>query len=179
VTYGKIVKHSGVKNIWKKKSIFFELPYWSKKLDVRHCINVMHVEKNVCDSIIGTLLNIKGKTKDGINARKNLVEMGVQLELQPQPHGKRTYLPPACHTLSKSENISFCNCLRGVKVPQGYSSNIKSLVSMEDLKLMGLKSHDCHDLMQDLPVAIREILSKMLDKSSLAYTYSSMLFVGK
>jgi len=32
---------------------------------------------------------------------------------------------------------------------------------MEDLKLMGLKSHDCHVLMQDLLlVAIREILSK-------------------
>jgi len=25
VTYGKTVKHNGVKNIWKKKSIFFEL----------------------------------------------------------------------------------------------------------------------------------------------------------
>ena len=118
-------------------------------------------KKNVCDSIIGTLLNIKGKTKDEINARKDLVEMGVRLELQPQPHGKRTYLSPACHTLSKSEKISFCNCLRGVKVPQGYSSNIKSLVSMEDLKLMGLKSHDCHVLMQDLlPVVIRGILPK-------------------
>jgi len=32
---------------------------------------------------------------------------------------------------------------------------------MEDLKLMGLKSHDCHVLMQDLLlVAIREILPK-------------------
>jgi len=87
VTYGKTIKHSGVKNIWKKKSIFFELPYWSK-LDVKHCINVMHVEENVCDSIIGTLLNIKGKTKNGINARKDLVEMGVRFELQPQPHGQ-------------------------------------------------------------------------------------------
>jgi len=37
----------------------------------------MHVEKNVCDSIIGTFLNIKGKTNDEINARKDLVEMGV------------------------------------------------------------------------------------------------------
>ena len=32
---------------------------------------------------------------------------------------------------------------------------------MEDLKLMGLKSHDCHVLMQDLlQVTIRGILSK-------------------
>jgi len=40
----------------------------------------MHVEKNVCDSIIGTLLNVKGKTKDEINARKDLVEIGVRFE---------------------------------------------------------------------------------------------------
>ena len=39
---------------WKKKSIFFDLPYWSK-LQVRHCIDVIHVKKNVCDSLIGTL----------------------------------------------------------------------------------------------------------------------------
>ena len=48
----------------------------------------MRLEENVCDSIIGTLLNIKGKTKNGINARKDLVEMGVRFELQPQPHGQ-------------------------------------------------------------------------------------------
>jgi len=121
----------------------------------------MHVEKNFCDSIIGTLLNIKRKTKDEISAHKDLVEMGVRFELQPQPHGKRTYLSPTCHTLSKSEKISFCGYLRGVKVPQGYSSNIKSLISMEDLKLIGLKSHDCHVLMQDLlPMAIHGILPK-------------------
>jgi len=66
-----------VTNIWKKRSIFFYLPYWSK-LDVRHCIDVMHVEKIVCDSLIGTLLNIKGKTKDGVNARLDMIEMNIQ-----------------------------------------------------------------------------------------------------
>jgi len=54
--------------------------------------------------------------------------------------------------------ISFCQCLRRVKVPQGYSSNIKNLVQLKELKLVGLKSHDCHMLMQQwLAVAIRDI----------------------
>ena len=45
-----------------------------------------------------------------------------------------------------------------VKVPQGYSSNIKSLVQLKELKLVGLNSHDCHVLMQQLlAVAIRDI----------------------
>jgi len=48
---------------WKKKSILWELPYW-KDLAVRHSIDVMHVTKNVCGSLLGTLLNTKGKSKD-------------------------------------------------------------------------------------------------------------------
>ena len=47
-----------------KKSIFFDLPYW-KDLYVRHNLDVMHIEKNVCEILIGTLLNMPGKTKDG------------------------------------------------------------------------------------------------------------------
>lgn len=149
------------KKIWKKRSVFFDLPYWSS-LDVRHCIDVMHVEKNVCDSVIGTLLNIHGKTKDNVNARLDMVEMGIRQELAPHSaDNKKTYLPPACHTLSKQEKTSFCECLHTLKVPRGYSSNFNSLVSMEDLKLIGMKSHDCHVLMQQLlPVAIRGILPK-------------------
>ena len=46
-------------------------------------------------------------------------------------------------------------------MPQGHSSNVKSLVSVQDLKLIGFKSHDCHILMQQLlPIAIHGILPK-------------------
>ncbi|XP_020239246.1 uncharacterized protein LOC109818226 [Cajanus cajan] len=158
IIFGKIQKKLIEKKLWKKRSIFFDLPYW-RHLDVRHCIDVMHVEKNVCDSVIGTLLNIKGKTKNEFNARQDLLEIGIRSQLHPRLEGKHTYLPLACHTLSRKEKTSFCQCLRGVKVPQGYSSNVKSLVSWNDLKLVGLKSHDCHVLMQQLLlVAIRGIL---------------------
>src|SRR6266542_1354809 len=79
---------------WKKRSIFWDLPYW-KDLDVRHCIHVMHVEKNVCDSVLGLLLNMKDKTKDGVNARLDMVDMRIRLELHPllHPNGK-TYCRP-------------------------------------------------------------------------------------
>jgi hypothetical protein len=40
---------------------FLELPY-SKDLNVCHSIDVMHVEKNVFESLLGTLLNMDGKT---------------------------------------------------------------------------------------------------------------------
>ncbi|BBG94312.1 hypothetical protein Prudu_002560 [Prunus dulcis] len=68
---------NGDRVCWKKKSIFFDLEYW-KYLPVRHALDVMHIEKNVCDSIIGTLLEIPGKNKDGIAARLDLLNMGVK-----------------------------------------------------------------------------------------------------
>ena len=54
----------------------FDFPYWSN-LDARHCIDVIHVEKNVCDSVIDTILSIQGKTNDGLNTRQDLVEMDI------------------------------------------------------------------------------------------------------
>ncbi|CAM8999899.1 unnamed protein product [Rhodiola kirilowii] len=120
----------------------------------------MHVEKNICDSLIGTLLNIPGKTKDGLKARLDMLEINIRTKLAPQTEGNCTYLPPSCTTLSKNEKTILCGCLKGVKVSYGYSSNIASLVSMKDLRLNGLKSHDYHVLIQQLlPIAIRGVLS--------------------
>ncbi|CAM8880194.1 unnamed protein product [Rhodiola kirilowii] len=96
----------------------------------------MHVEKNKCDSLVSTLLNIPRKTNDGVKARLDMLEMNIRTKLAPETRGQRTYLPLSCTTLSKSEKISLCGCLKGVKGPYGFSSNIDSLVSMKDLRLM-------------------------------------------
>jgi len=37
----------------------------------------MHVEKNVCHSVIDTILNIQGKTKDGLNTHQDLAKMSI------------------------------------------------------------------------------------------------------
>ncbi|XP_052177584.1 uncharacterized protein LOC127791645 [Diospyros lotus] len=68
---------------WKKHSIFFELPYWQDNL-IRHNLDVMHIEKNVCDNIIWTLLNVSGKTKDNLKARLDLKELGIRKKLHPE-----------------------------------------------------------------------------------------------
>ena len=76
-----------------------------------------------------------------------------------QRRGGNTYLTPVYHILSRKGKIELCQCLFEIKVPSGYLSNIQSLVSMKDLEPLGLKSHDCHALMQQLlPVAIRSVL---------------------
>ena len=45
----------------KKKSIFWDLPYW-KDLDVRSAIDMMHVTKNLCVTLLG-FLGVHRKTK--------------------------------------------------------------------------------------------------------------------
>ena len=50
---------------------FFEFPHWAQNT-LHHNLDVMHIEKNIFDSIIGTLLDILGKTKDHIKARYDL-----------------------------------------------------------------------------------------------------------
>src|SRR5438034_99564 len=76
-----MVGHEENETGFKKHSIFFKyLPHW-KDLDICHAIDVMHVEKNVCDSILGILLNIKGKTKEGIKSRKDFMHLNIKHEL--------------------------------------------------------------------------------------------------
>ncbi|XP_052627521.1 uncharacterized protein LOC128134120 [Lactuca sativa] len=119
----------------------------------------MHVEKNVGESLTGTVLNVHGKTKDGYKARLDLVHYGLKPELHPQIEGNNTTLPAAGCTLTKEEKDKFCETLYNLRVPQGYCSNFSSLVSLKDKKLIGLKSHDYHMLMQQfLPISIRSIM---------------------
>ena len=160
-SFGNEVKKSKkVDCPWKKKSIFFELEYW-KFHHVRHCLDVMHIEKNVCDSLVGTLLNLKFKSKDSEASRLDMMEMGVRADLAPEKGEKRTFLPPSSFTLTKAEKRKVLKSLSSMKLPYGHSSNIKNCVSMRDQKLFGLKSHDCHILLQQLlPVAIRSVLPK-------------------
>ncbi|XP_024042746.1 uncharacterized protein LOC112099565 [Citrus clementina] len=148
VTWGKRNGKCPVsQSYWKKNSIFFDLEYW-KYLYVRHVLDVMYIEKNVCESIVGTLLGIEGKTKDGLAARMDLKPLNMRTELEPITENGRTKLPSASFTLSKEEKIRFCKTLSEIKAPDGYSSNIRNRVSMQDLKLYGMKSHDCHVLKQ-------------------------------
>jgi hypothetical protein len=94
----------------------------------------MHVQKNVCEATCGTLLQQKSKVKDHKNAREDLKEMGIRRELYAEETKMRTNLPVAAATLSKAERKELCQLLHDLKVPSGYSSNFKRLVSVKDMK---------------------------------------------
>lgn len=44
---------------------------------MRHNLDVMHIEKNECDTLVGTILDIEGKSKDTIEARLDLEQIGI------------------------------------------------------------------------------------------------------
>jgi hypothetical protein len=108
----------------------------------------MHVTKNVFDSIIETLLDMPRMIKDGLKSRTDLVQFELRLELHPilRPNEKH-FLPLASCTLTVEEKKAFCQCLREVRIPTGFSSNISKLVSMNDLSMFSYNSHDYHVMM--------------------------------
>jgi hypothetical protein len=145
---------------WKRRSVLYDLPYWKDQL-LCHNIDVMHTEKNVVDNILGTLLNMCGKTKDNLEACQDLRKMKLRQTLHPfTAENGKTILPAACFTMTKKEKTDFLQVLHDVRVPDGYSSNVSRCVKLNECTIGGLKSHDNHIIMQQLmPIALQGTLS--------------------
>ncbi|CAN6578520.1 unnamed protein product [Malus baccata var. baccata] len=112
---------------WTHKSILFELPYWSK-LKLRHNLDVMHIEKNVFDTLVRTILDIEGKTKDTIEARLDLERMGIRSSLWMKKVGDTL---KKCHpffTVKPNGKKEFFNFISSVKFPDGYLGELKKSV---------------------------------------------------
>jgi len=60
----------------------------------------MHIEKNICDNILGTLLDIPDKNKDSLNARLDLVAMKMHEKLRAKLVGDNYELPKAPFNLT-------------------------------------------------------------------------------
>jgi hypothetical protein len=80
----------------------------------------MHVTKNVFDNIIGTLLDVPRKMKDGLKSRNDLVQFGLRSKLHPmlRVNGKH-YLPPSSYSLTVEEKKKhFVSACVGCEYPQ-------------------------------------------------------------
>ena len=88
----------------------------------RHNLDVMHIEKNVVDNIIGTLLNLDGQTEDNLKVHQYLKDKGIRSELQLEKVGNyQTRMPYAYYHMNASENDGFLQVLKDVKLSDGYS----------------------------------------------------------
>ena len=130
------------------KNIFFELPYWEYNL-IRHNLDVMHIEKNICDNVLWTLLGHAEKSKDNLKAWCDLKEMGIRKVLHPQSRGfGKIYPPPACFAMTKEDKDIFFRVLKTIKVPDGYASNTSWCMHRKEWTIWGLKSHDNNVMIQ-------------------------------
>nr|GEY48712.1 hypothetical protein [Tanacetum cinerariifolium] len=163
---GKHLRFGGVKikrNVlvelnWTKRSIFYELDYWSFHT-LKHNLNVMYIEKNVLESILNTLL-MNDKSKDTAKARQDLKSLGIQSGLWlVQNKNEKCSKPQAAYSFTPEDRKKFCQFIKGVKLPDGFGSNFKHKVTDNDTNITGLKSHDCHIMMQRLlPYGLQQYL---------------------
>ncbi|GAA0140773.1 hypothetical protein LIER_02064 [Lithospermum erythrorhizon] len=113
--------------LWKKKSIFYELPYWETNT-IQHNLDMMHIVKNVSDNILWTILGCPMRSKDNVMVRRDLEMLNIRKPLHPisLPSG-RWSLPPASYTMSSVNTMSsvdkdyFCRMLKKVRPLDGYS----------------------------------------------------------
>ncbi|CAN6679884.1 unnamed protein product [Malus baccata var. baccata] len=143
---------------WMHKSILFELPYWSK-LKLRHNLDVMHIEKNVFNTLVGTILDIERQTKDTMEARLDLERMGIRSCLWMKKVGGTLKKGHPFFTVKSNGKKEFFNFISSVKFPDGYAFNISCCVNVKGCKFSNMKSHDCHVILQRLlSIGIRHLL---------------------
>ena len=102
----------------------------------------MHIEKNICDSLLGTIVNIVEKSKDMLKARLGLCEMRIRTSLLLVVVGNKTYTLPECYIMNRQERNKLCTLLKHVRFLDRYSLNISHCVNLKDRKIGGLKGCD-------------------------------------
>lgn len=180
---GDPVLCSGVKRL----PLFFKLPYWKvsvqsrslcldiwdllelndvfvlvdslvQDMPVRHVLDVMHIEKNIAESVLKFLFG----EKDTPESRRDMQEMGQRRELWLRPRSNRLkyFKPPAPYVFTDAEKKLFVDAVSAIRTPTGYGSALGKHLKKD--RFMGLKSHDYHCLVQQIiPVAIRTMLQPL------------------
>ncbi|XP_039138739.1 uncharacterized protein LOC120276064 [Dioscorea cayenensis subsp. rotundata] len=135
----------GKSHKWMKRSIFWNLPYWKTNL-IRHNLDVLHIEKNVFENVFYTVMNVKGKSKDNMKARKDVGILCDRKEIAIPSNSISQTIPKALYTLTKDQRRVICEWLHNLRFPDGYASNLGKCVDMNALKITCMKSHDCHTI---------------------------------
>ncbi|GJX18329.1 hypothetical protein Tco_0219161 [Tanacetum coccineum] len=128
------------------------LSRWSGK-------DIMHIEKNVLESTLNTLL-MNEKSKDTTKARQDLKSLGIRSGLWlGQNKNEKCSKPQAAYSFTPENRKKFCQFIKEVKLPDGFGSNFKHKVTDNDTNITGLKSQDCHIMMQRLfPYGLQQYL---------------------
>ena len=88
-------------------------------------MDVMHVENNVCENLLGTMLSLEKKNYDTEKARLDLMDLGIKTTLHLEPNGGGYYKPRASYILTLEQRQRFTEFLKFVKFPDGLAGNLK------------------------------------------------------
>jgi hypothetical protein len=168
-----------VEETFKKRSVFFQLEYWPTLL-LRHNLDIMHVQKNVFENIDNTVLDVDHRSKDNLNARLDLQDMNIRTALHPDMTAPKPIIPRAMYQMLPQGKNIFCTVIKYARFPDGYASNLYHKVNLEDKRLTGLKSHDCHIIMQDLmPLALCRSLPRSVAMPLIRFCKYFKVLYGK
>jgi hypothetical protein len=135
---------------WTHISSIWELLY-AKALIMPHNIDLMHQERDVAESIISTCFDVTDKTKDNMKPRKDMAEICkrsmLELKVSDKGHESR---PRSDYCLKPDETKEIFKWLKNLKFLDRYAANLKQAVNLKTGKLIGLKSHDYHIIMERL-----------------------------
>ncbi|KAL0439446.1 UNVERIFIED_CONTAM: hypothetical protein Slati_2427600 [Sesamum latifolium] len=83
------------------------------------------------------------------NARKDLKIICNRSKLEVDER-RPNVIPKVIYTLTREQKRRICEWISLLKFLDGYVSNLARCVDMKELKLHGMKSHDCQVFMQKL-----------------------------
>ena len=106
-------------------------------------------------------MNVKGKTKDNIQTRLDIIFFCNYKNMELVFDGSRVTKLKASFVLEKNAQLLVYKWLKSLCFPDGHASKISRLVNIEECRLYGIKSHICHVFMQTLiPLAFHDLLPK-------------------
>jgi hypothetical protein len=116
-------------------------------LILMHNIGVIHQESNMSESIISKCMGFSGKTKDNMNAQKDLSDLCNRPSLELKVIGGKSH---ASFCLKPQQRKEVMQWMKGLKFPDGYTAGLRQSVNMMTRKLIGSKGHDYHIIMKRL-----------------------------
>jgi hypothetical protein len=118
-----------------------------QKLLIRHLLDAMHCEKNLCENMVRTTFG----QKDSYGSRQDMESTGIRRNLWLQPSQRRAdvfHKPEAPYVLNAAERTTMVEIIRELKTPSNYVGAIYKC--LEQGKLRYMKSHDFHVLMHEV-----------------------------
>ena len=92
------MKNRGRRTKLEEKKAFY-IPYWAN-IELKHNLDVIHIEKNVCDILLEKLLGDPHKSKNTDNVSCDVENLGIRQELHLYEDSNKLMEPAAEYMFS-------------------------------------------------------------------------------